>query len=100
MDKDRKSARNVLFVNPSATPFMAEREEGGGNPSVRVYHINKKTFELVNYEQYFLNLTKANESKCTHTVKTCNSYTRQLGVFRCLVVQIPMDEMSKHNPNT
>lgn len=45
---------NVAHVAPSATTF------GGVNPGYRIYTINAETFDVLNYETYFVNLTSAN----------------------------------------
>ena len=48
-----KAVSSVL-ITPSVTTFAHQ------NPSFRVYSMNSTTFEIIDYEQYFLNLTKAN----------------------------------------
>ena len=43
-----------VLITPSVTTFPQQ------NPSFRVYTIDSETFEMLDYDQYFLNITKAN----------------------------------------
>jgi sphingomyelin phosphodiesterase len=45
---------SVAFVAPSMTPYNAV------NPAFRVYTLNATTFELIDHETHFFNLTQAN----------------------------------------
>ncbi|KAL5004230.1 hypothetical protein ScPMuIL_017686 [Solemya velum] len=45
----------VSFIAPSVTPF------GGTNPSFRVYYLDEITHELLDYDQYRMNLDAAND---------------------------------------
>lgn len=45
---------SVAYVSPSATTF------GGVNPGYRIYTIHPETFEILDHETYFMNLTEAN----------------------------------------
>ena len=47
---------NINYIAPSLTP----NEEDGLNPSFRQYIIDSKTKQIIDYEQYRLNLTDAN----------------------------------------
>ena len=38
-----------MYTVPSVTTYS---ESGGKNPSMRVYHLDRNTMELVDYEQY------------------------------------------------
>ena len=44
-----------VLITPSVTTFSHQ------NPSFRVYSMDASTYELLDYDQYFLNITKANE---------------------------------------
>ena len=44
-----------VLVTPSVTTFAHQ------NPSFRIYSMDASTYELLDYDQYFLNITKANE---------------------------------------
>ncbi|GAB6032178.1 Acid sphingomyelinase-like phosphodiesterase 3b, variant 2 [Chamberlinius hualienensis] len=46
---------NALFVAPAVSPRKSK-----SNPSVRLFSYNLTTGEILNYEQYYLNLTEAN----------------------------------------
>ncbi|KAI6654603.1 hypothetical protein LOD99_999 [Oopsacas minuta] len=43
-----------ILITPSITTFAHQ------NPSFRIYSMDPTTYEILDYEQYFLNLTKAN----------------------------------------
>ena len=47
-----------MLVAPSVTP--ESWHDIGHNPALRRYRYNVSTFELLDYEQYFVNLTAAN----------------------------------------
>lgn len=47
-------AVGIVFVAPSVTP------NGGVNPSFRVYNYDRTTFEILDYTQYYFNVTEAN----------------------------------------
>ena len=51
---DDNGVYGVVLIAPSVTPrpFI--------NPSFRIFTMNASTFELTDYQQYHLNLTKAN----------------------------------------
>lgn len=48
--------KSHLYIAPSIVPDKH-------NPSVRFYQYNRNTFELINYEQYWLNLTRVIKKK-------------------------------------
>lgn len=45
---------SVAYIGPSATTF------GGVNPGYRIYTIDAKTFQVIDHETYYANLTAAN----------------------------------------
>lgn len=45
---------SVAFIAPSVTTY------GGVNPGYRVYTLDDQSFELIDHETYFVNLTEAN----------------------------------------
>ncbi|KAI1300253.1 Sphingomyelin phosphodiesterase [Halotydeus destructor] len=47
-------AINVAYVAPSVTTF------GGVNPGYRIYSVDRDTFDILDHETYFANLTLAN----------------------------------------
>lgn len=47
---------SVAFIAPSVTTF------GGINPGYRIYSLHPETFDLMDHETYFVNLTQANAS--------------------------------------
>ena len=51
---DRFRPTNVAYISPSVTTF------GGVNPGYRIYTIHPETFEILDHETYFANLTAAN----------------------------------------
>ncbi|KAH3745905.1 smpdl3a protein [Pelomyxa schiedti] len=51
--------KNVLYVCPSLTPESWHKD--GANPGARIYTYDKETKEILDYTQYYCNLTKANE---------------------------------------
>jgi sphingomyelin phosphodiesterase len=48
-DPIEQTTKGVFLVAPSITPFSSQ---GSINPSMRVYHLDPETYELVDYEQY------------------------------------------------
>ena len=49
------SCYSVVYLGPSVTPYKYN------NPAYRIYELNNdKTFQLVDFHVYFLNLTTAN----------------------------------------
>lgn len=48
-------ATSIAYIAPSATTF------GGVNPGYRIYHLDGDTFEMLDHETYFVNLTDANQ---------------------------------------
>jgi len=57
--KNSTSITNMIYIAPSVTPM------GDMNPSFRIFFYNRKTFEIVDFEQYYMNLTDANLKKRT-----------------------------------
>jgi len=55
--KNASAITSMAYIAPSVTTF-AEM-----NPSYRIYFYNRKTFEIIDYEQYYMNLTEANLNK-------------------------------------
>ncbi|KAK6188840.1 hypothetical protein SNE40_004938 [Patella caerulea] len=53
-DPTEPKASGVVFIAPSVTTFT------GQNPAYRIYHLDPVTFVAVDYDQYYLNITKAN----------------------------------------
>ncbi|KAL0248249.1 hypothetical protein GEMRC1_003485 [Eukaryota sp. GEM-RC1] len=54
-----------LFISPSLV-YYSELIVVGNNPGVRLYHYNRTSGVILNYEQFFLNLTKANSELFDH----------------------------------
>ncbi len=52
--QDIDGIHGVTLVSPSATTF------GDINPSFRIYYMDKTSYELIDYEQYHLDIQKAN----------------------------------------
>ena len=52
--QDADGAYGTVLVAPSVTPY------GFMNPSFRTFTMDAETFQLLDYQQYHLNLTKAN----------------------------------------
>lgn len=46
---------SVAYIGPSATTF------GGVNPGYRIYTLDGETFQVIDHETYYANLTEANE---------------------------------------
>lgn len=54
---DGASSRSPIafqFIGPSITPYSST------NPSYRIYEVDSRTYEVVNYQTYFFNLTESN----------------------------------------
>ncbi|XP_067674932.1 sphingomyelin phosphodiesterase A-like [Haliotis asinina] len=51
---DPSRPSGVVFIAPSVTTQTRT------NPSYRVYQLDRETFQVLDYDQYYLNLTKAN----------------------------------------
>jgi len=50
-----------MFMAPSVTPwFIPLPDVGSNNPGVRLYKYSRETGHIVDYTQYFLNLSAAN----------------------------------------
>ncbi|XP_046910955.2 sphingomyelin phosphodiesterase-like [Dermatophagoides farinae] len=57
LDSDHETTympTNVAYIGPSVTTF------GNVNPGYRIYVIDQQTFDIIDHETYFLNLTEAN----------------------------------------
>ena len=52
--QDKEGLYGVFLISPSVTPY------GHINPSFRLYHMDETTYELLDYQQYYLDLAKAN----------------------------------------
>ncbi len=52
--QDNEGVYGVVMVAPSVTPY------GHMNPSYRLYSMDRLTYQLLGYQQFHLNLTKAN----------------------------------------
>jgi len=52
-----------MFIAPAVTPWFSTLPEvGSNNPAVRLYRYSQQTGHVVDYTQYFLNLTAANNA--------------------------------------
>ena len=50
-----------MFLAPSVTPWKSTRIGASpNNPGIRLYHYDKASGDILDYDQYFLNLTAAN----------------------------------------
>lgn len=48
-----------LFLSPAVTPWKSTLPGvGSNNPSIRLYEYNRVTGQVINYQQYFLNLSQ------------------------------------------
>ena len=58
-----------MFISPSVTPWRGRDAQGKGgiprNPAVRKYMYSRSDYSLMDYEQYYLPLTKANTNTST-----------------------------------
>ena len=52
--QDANGVYGVALIAPSVTPY------GHMNPSFRLFTMDADTYQLLQYQQYHLNLTKAN----------------------------------------
>ena len=52
--QDANGVYGVALIAPSVTPY------GHMNPSFRLFTMDADTYQLLDYQQYHLNLTKAN----------------------------------------
>ena len=52
--KDDSGAYEAILIAPSVTPYVDQ------NPSYRVFEMDPDTYELLDYQQFHMNLTKAN----------------------------------------
>ena len=53
-----------MFLSPAVTPWKSTLPGVGyNNPSIRLYAYNRSSLDILDYSQYYLNLTKANEGK-------------------------------------
>ena len=56
-----------MFLAPAVTPWKSSLPTvGPNNPSVRLYHYNKTSGEILDYFQYYLNMTAANLARKAH----------------------------------
>ncbi|KAL0236437.1 hypothetical protein GEMRC1_003019 [Eukaryota sp. GEM-RC1] len=53
---------SVMFISPSLT-YSENSFYGGSNPGVRLYRFNRTTGTILDFEQYYLNVSAANESE-------------------------------------
>lgn len=54
----------MLYLSPAVTPWKSTlKGAGANNPSIRLYEYNQLNGDIINYQQYFLNLTSANSIK-------------------------------------
>ncbi|XP_067678170.1 acid sphingomyelinase-like phosphodiesterase 3b [Haliotis asinina] len=55
---------SLMYLSPAVTPLKSPLPGvGANNPSVRLYHYSRATSDIVDYQQYYLNLTQANEDQ-------------------------------------
>lgn len=59
---DNETVVNSLFLGPSVTPWYEPNKElySPVNPAIRLYKYNRTSGTILDYNEYFLNLTKAN----------------------------------------
>jgi len=51
-----------MFLSPAVTPWKSSLAGVGyNNPSVRLYKYDRDTAQVLDYYQYYLNLTRANQ---------------------------------------
>jgi len=72
---DTNEALTMLYVAPSVTTFYAR------NPSFRVYQYNTTSFEVVDYYQFFFNMTKANSEDTEPTWELSYSAKSQYQLY-------------------
>ncbi|KAL0237955.1 hypothetical protein GEMRC1_012429 [Eukaryota sp. GEM-RC1] len=61
-NEKENSPGSVMFVSPSLT-YTENSFYSGNNPAVRLYRFNRTTGTILDYEQYYLNVSVANESE-------------------------------------
>ena len=60
----------MLFLSPAVTPWKSTLPGvGSNNPSIRVYEYNQQTYEILNYHQYYLNLSSVLTTKVDYWEK-------------------------------
>lgn len=52
--KDDSGVYETILIAPSVTPFVDQ------NPSYRIFEMDPNTYKLLDFQQYHMNLTKAN----------------------------------------
>ena len=56
-----------MFLAPAVTPWKSQRSTlRPNNPSMRLYRYNKTSGEIIDYFQYYLNMTAANLARKAH----------------------------------
>ncbi|XP_051881020.1 acid sphingomyelinase-like phosphodiesterase 3a isoform X2 [Pristis pectinata] len=60
---DQGNPINSLFVAPAVTPQRGFLEQVTNNPGLRLYKYDTSDYSLLDFWQYYLNLTEANEKK-------------------------------------
>ncbi|XP_062890083.1 acid sphingomyelinase-like phosphodiesterase 3a isoform X1 [Mobula hypostoma] len=60
---DQGNPINSLFVAPAITPQRGISEQVTNNPGLRLYKYDTSDYSLLDFWQYYLNLTEANEKK-------------------------------------
>lgn len=54
----------MLFLSPAVTPWKSTLPGvGSNNPSIRLYEYNQQTYEILDYHQYYLNLSSVFTTK-------------------------------------
>jgi sphingomyelin phosphodiesterase acid-like 3 len=60
----------MLFLSPAVTPWKSTLPGvGSNNPSIRLYEYNQQTYEILNYHQYYLNLSSVLTAKVANWEK-------------------------------
>ncbi|XP_046565786.1 LOW QUALITY PROTEIN: acid sphingomyelinase-like phosphodiesterase 3b [Haliotis rubra] len=52
---------SLMYLSPALTPWKSPLPRRANNPSVRLYHYSRSTSTIMDYQQYYLNLTQANK---------------------------------------
>uniref|UniRef100_UPI00398F753F cyclic GMP-AMP phosphodiesterase SMPDL3A n=1 Tax=Pristiophorus japonicus TaxID=55135 RepID=UPI00398F753F len=60
---DQGNPINSLFVGPAVTPQRGFLNRVSNNPGLRLYKYDTNDYSLLDFWQYYLNLTEANEEK-------------------------------------
>ncbi|XP_078255713.1 cyclic GMP-AMP phosphodiesterase SMPDL3A isoform X1 [Rhinoraja longicauda] len=60
---DQGNPVNSLFVGPAVTPLKRFLKQVSNNPGFRLYKYDTQDYSLLDFWQYYLNLTEANEKK-------------------------------------